>query len=234
MSKIPGGWALPGLIGLALVAGLVLLLVRLFGGTPEIPTSPPADTAAESEVRAGEPDTLPPGGLSGLGRQPVVVYRTVTKTLPDTKLVRRLGDLQRRHDRWRRERDSLLRLAPTAADSETVSRETPEPPAILPPARMRYDGRWMTVWAPLSSGRLVRAEAKARAPVTVTMGHGGTTDTLPLIVGERWWLAQVKEAARCSPYAAVAALGGALLVKKNRPLGALGAGGLVLGGCLAD
>ena len=225
----PGAWPF-------IVPALILLAIVVIGGRrlacrePEIPESPPADTLSDSAIQRELPDTQPPGGLGRIARVPVRVRRSVSRGTPDTALANRYARAVDRGNRFKRERDSLLALVTTRADSDSVSRETPpEPPAILPPVAGRYDGKRLDLYLTLSSGRMMRATARVRPRFEFTAGRGGSTDTLPLIVQDRWWVRTSREVIDCAPLAALAALAGAVL---DGGRGAAIGGGLAEGACV--
>lgn len=231
MNRHLAGWfaaAIGGAIG-----GLLIYLMGqlLCSGPQPPPVSPPADTLPDAEVKRGRPDTAAPSGLTRIVRVRVPVGREVSRGTPDSALATRYAELARKFARYRieQEQDSLARLRGEVSD--TTPPPAP-PPSILPPVTGRYDGSRLTLHLTESSGRIMRATARVKPRFSFVAGHGGVSDTLPLVDSDRWFVRVARETVRCSPKVGANAGLGALLNTDDRVLGAVLAGGGTLLGCL--
>jgi hypothetical protein len=220
-------------VALFVLAGLLLLITRLAcrPGGPIGPPAPP-DTADAGTIQHDAPTGEPPHGIPAIVVETVTVHTVVSRTYPDSGLADRYARLASEFRRWRirREQDSLARLRGDSVAPDT----TPRPPEVLPPVRMRYDGRTLALWLTPSSGRARLDSMRIRPRWSVAAGIGGRSDTVPVVTQDRYFVRAGRRTVRCLPRAAVMGGTGYLVLPENR------LGGLVLGlgstiaGCLLE
>lgn len=220
----------PGLIVLALVAGLGFLLYLGLRHQKDGP------------VIVGKIDTVPDTVL--VASRPKIVTRwreriviktvpaqvTLSEGVPDTAWAMRYARAAIRSD-------SLRRASSAQSDSARLARIHSDSAArqpILPPASGTYDGSTLRLYLTRSDGSLMRATAKLKPRFAFFAGTDGGSDTLPRFQSDRWFVRLGRQSVKCAPPVGVMAGLGALVHTEDRLLGAAVTGGATLVGCLTS
>ncbi len=212
---------------LAVLVLTIWLVARGCARSEDVPRETPAVVAVPDRVAVRDrPRPAPPKFIERIVTRPVVVVREVSVGTPDTLRARAYARKVFEAESLR----AVIRRLRAAGDDSTV---VAMPAPILPPVSGRYDGRRLTLWLTQSNGAVMRATARVKPRWSFVAGHGGLSDTLPLVRGDRWWVRQVREVPGCLPATALGAGGGAL-VADDALAGAAFGGLALLVACLSD